>query len=1085
MHAIRRELRSFGLIAVLGAFAWCAPAGRTLPAQSVSAAAIRGSLRTPDGGSIDGAQVRVVNTATGFAVETAVRKGRFLVSGLEVGGPYTITVRRLGFLPQERGPLFLTLGEPLELLFILQPAAVPLGAVRVVNSPSRGHSHGGTGTTLTDSLLHRLPTLNRDLYDFVRLVPQISTRIRLPQGGLPARPAGHVSGGGVGFRFNNFLINGAPERFVSGNSSLATLGGKSVPLEAVKEYQVLLAPYDVRYGDFAGALVNTVTRSGTNELRGSVFAYSRSDRLARGGELAPGAPYERFQYGFSLGGPILRDRLHFFVAPELQRLTSPAEGPYLGQPPTATREVPVSAPDLARFDSIMTNKYGLAAGSPGPVQTENPLTNVFARLDLAIPEWNTRAVIWGNYIRTVNTSLSRAAPDTFSLSSYKLTATFESRMTALQLHTALRRAGGGHNELLVSYRPDGSRPTSPVTQPLVLVAVPSAGGGTVLLNSGTHPSAQGMFDRSWTINVKEILTLPFDVDHVVTLGLEAERFRLERGGLAGSYGTWTFANLDSLLQGTPERYEIRKDFGIADMPISGSQYAAYAGDQWRVGDRLQITIGARADLLAISGRAPYNPTVDSIFHRRTDEMPRRRVHLSPRIGFTWDVSGTGRDRVRGGVGVFTGRPPLNWAHTALYSYGVGVGELRCGRSGRGPPPTFVPDYRAAPTTCANGSGLSTAPAGDVDLLNPRLRMAQTLRASLAYDRLLPWNVRATGEALITRNVSDFVFVNLNLEGPQATDRYGRVLYGTIDATGVAWPALRSGFSEVIELRNTSRNHSHHLSVQIEKRFSDGMAAMASYAYSRVRDVQTPLRAAPRGFLTWSGARAVSGRHEDLSLATSLYEVPHRIVVGGTYAAPWWRRSTSLSFYYLGESGSPFTYGARGVGGRGDLNADGSNANDPIYVPRSAFDPREMQFAQFIRRVETTVDTVTVAEQQAAFEALIERTACLRRQRGRILARNSCREPASHITIASVRQAIPTAGRALALELDVFNVLNLLKNEWGRYRVAVPALLEHVGQTTSEPATAQPVFRFNPTAPRWETLRTESAFQLQVALRYSF
>jgi hypothetical protein len=1081
MHAI---LRSFGLMASLGAFAWFAPAGRTLLAQGVTTAAIRGSVRTADGGSVDGAQVRVVNTATGFAVETVVRDGRFLVSGLEVAGPYTITVRRLGLVPAQGGPVFLTLGEPLELRFVMQPMAIPLEALPIIASSDAvgGHTHGGTATTVTDSLLHRLPTLNRDLYDFVRLVPQVSTKIGLALGGL--------SGGGAGFRFNSFLINGAPERFVSGNSSLALLGGKSVPLEAVQEYQVLLAPYDVRYGDFAGALINTLTRSGTNELHGSAFAYVRNDRLAQRGDLAPSAPYERVQYGFSLGGPLLRDRVHFYIAPELQRLTSPAEGPYVGQPLSRTPPVPVTTSDLARFDTIM-RRYGLTSGSPGQVETGNPLTNVFARLDVAFPEWNTRAILWGNYIRTVKASFSRTARDTFSLSSFKLTQRFESRMTALQLHTSLRRPGGGHNELLVSYRPEWGRWLSPVKQPVVRVAVPSTSGGLVTLNSGTHPSAHGMFDQSWTLTIKENLTLPFGVTHVVTLGVEAERFRLGRGGLAGSYGTWTFTSLDSLRLGIPDRYEIRKVFGSADFPISGAQYAAYAADQWRVGERLQITLGARADVLAIGGRAPYSPAVDSIFQRRTDEMPRRRVHLSPRLGFTWDVSGAGRDQVRGGVGLFTGRPPLLWAHAALYNYGVGIGALRCGdlATDLGPPPQFEPDYRAAPTMCANGSGLATAPMGDVDLLDRRLRMAQTLRASLAYDRQLPWNVLLTGEALITRSVSDFIFVNLNLEGPQAIDLRGRVLYGTINSSGVASPALRSGFSEVIDLRNTSRNRSYQISARVEKRFSDGVAATASYTYSRVRDVQTPLRAGQRGLVAWSSARAVSGRHEDLTLATSLYELPHRVVLGGTYTAPWQRWSTTVSFYYLGESGSPFTYRPWGVGRRGDLNADGSNENDPIYVPRSAHDTTEIRFSGVSDEANAdnspAAQAERVARQQAAFETLTRSTDCLRRQRGRIVERNSCREPWSHVTVASLRQVIPIAGRGLMLELDMFNVLNLLKSEWGRYRVAAPALLEHVGQTPGPPATAQPIFRFDSSALQWTTLEAESAFQLQVAVRYDF
>lgn len=300
MHAIRCDLRSFGLLAALCALTWFAPVGRTVLAQGVTTTAIRGNVHAAEGGTVDGASVRVVNTATGFAIETVVRDGRFLLSGLEVPGPYAVTILQPGFLPVERGPLFLTLGDPLELRFVMQQVPIPLDTLGVIASPSRGHSHGGTATTVTDSLLHRLPTLNRDLFDFVRLVPQISTKVGLAQGGL--------SGGGVGVRFNTFLINGAPERFVSGNSPLAVLGGKSVPLEAVKAYQILLAPYDVRYGDFAGALVNTVTKSGTNEWHGSAFAYVRNDGLARRGDLAPSVPYERVQYGFSLGGPIVRDR---------------------------------------------------------------------------------------------------------------------------------------------------------------------------------------------------------------------------------------------------------------------------------------------------------------------------------------------------------------------------------------------------------------------------------------------------------------------------------------------------------------------------------------------------------------------------------------------------------------------------------------------------------------------------------------------------------------------------------------------------------------------------------------------------------
>jgi len=202
----------------------------------------------------------------------------------------------------------------------------------------------------------------------------------------------------------------------------------------------------------------------------------------------------------------------------------------------------------------------------------------------------------------------------------------------------------------------------------------------------------------------------------------------------------------------------------------------------------------------------------------------------------------------------------------------------------------------------------------------------------------------------------------------------------------------------------------------------------------------------------------------------------------------------LSFYYVGESGSPFTYVA---GGRGDLNADGSTTNDPIYIPRSAYDATEIRFSGVSDSVGADnslgAKAARVRLQQDAFQRFIEGAPCLRRQRGQIMERNSCREPWAHTTVASVRQAIPTPGRALDVELQVFNVLNLLRSSCGLSRVtygrsdvtATPPLLERVGRIGGTNATAQSEFRFEPTAPRWTTQPELSAYQLQLALRYRF
>ncbi|MDQ3081206.1 MAG: hypothetical protein M3R07_03215, partial [Gemmatimonadota bacterium] len=309
-----------------------------------------------------------------------------------------------------------------------------------------------------------------------------------------------------------------------------------------------------------------------------------------------------------------------------------------------------------------------------------------------------------------------------------------------------------------------------------------------------------------------------------------------------------------------------------------------------------------------------------------------------------------------------------------------------------------------------------------------------------------------------------------------TDARGRVMYGSIDTLGVATPNFRSGFSEVIDLRNTSRNRSYQLAARLEKEHTDRATGTLSYTYSRVRDAQTPLRVNTRGTTAWASARALSGRHDDFTPGVSSNDLTHRFVLAGAYSVPRTRWRTDLSFYYVGESGRPFTYLAHGATGRGDLNADGTNTNDPIYVPRSALDENEIRFAPGDNSNQL---------QAAAFEALVERTSCLREQRGRIMERNSCREPWSNTTIASLRQSIPIGRRGVETQLDVFNVLNLLSSGWGLRREAVPLLLDHVGQTAESSRPSQPVFRFDATSPRWTTLPVESAFQLQLAVRYRF
>jgi hypothetical protein len=1038
----------------------CSP---PISAQGITTAAIRGTVRDQTGVGVNDAFVRVVNVSTGYATETRVRGGSFLVQGLAIGGPYRIVVRRLGYAPQVLDGVSLALGERRELDFTLVSLSGELDTVRVSASDDRQRlaSAGGVGTSISDSLLRRLPTLNRDMYDFVRLVPQAGTRLGL-------------TGGGASFRFNRYVIDGVSDRQLQGNDVMGpgTVGGKTISLEAVKEYQVLLSPYEARYGDFAGMLVNAVTKSGTNELRGSAYGYVRNEQLARTTSFVGSSPYRREQFGLSLGGPIVRDRMHFFIAPEFERAMAPTRGPYVGQAAGASPALPVSVDDVTRFASLL-RAQGLNPGDGGRVTSLNPSVTLFGRLDISLPEWKSRVVLRDNYSAVEQTRFVRPEDVlVFPLSSNAWTLRTSKHTTAVQIFTQASTAV--FNEFMLAYMNWPIIGADYARSPSIQASV--NGVGSAMLLAGPPAPAGGFGAAQVSAEIADHLVFQPGSRHTIGAGVRVELFRYHQEGVRGRFGLWRFSSLDALANGDASLYTITKDFGSAESRVRGAQPSAYVTDEWRIGDKLSLTLGLRADALKLFSLPAYNPAVDFIFQRRTTDYPRSHVEWSPRFGFTWDPFSDHRTRFRGGAGTFVAPPPLGWLLGPLRSNGTGVQTLRCtGPIGSGRVPKFIADPALQPQMCPDGRGFSDGP---VALVDRNLRMAESFRTSLAVDRHLPWGVNATVEALYSKVRSDFLFVNADLQGPQGTDSHGRVLYGTIDALGGSHPVLvdagRFGGSagpEVIDLRNHSRGYSWSVTTQAARAFSERLEMRAAYTHSRVRDVQSLTnRSAMAPFDIWAGGRPISGRHDDLSTGVSAFEIPHRVLLAATYVAPWKRWKTDISLYYVGESGTPFTFGDSSAGGLGDLNADGTSANDPIYIPRNATDPSEIVFDS--------------AAQASAFERFIRDTPCLRRQRGSIVARNSCRGPWVSTSNVSLRQSLQAmGGNDLSLQLEVFNVLNLLNPSWGLFKQPNQTILQQVVQTSG--TGTQPVFQFNAANAGTSTQNLESGYQLQFSLRYSF
>ena len=254
--------------------------------------------------------------------------GNYYIQGVEVGGPYVITVRRIGFAPDSVTGVRLSLGQNFRANFKLNTQAAQLSVVTVratsdTLSSQISPSRRGVQTDISDTALRRLPTLNRNFTDFLSLTPQV---MQAQNGGL--------SSGGQNNRFNNIQIDGASESDIFGLGTTGQPGGqargRSISLDAVQEYQVLLSPFDVRQGNFTGALINAVTKSGTNEFHGSAYYYFRNQDLAADVPLLRASEFQQKQYGFSIGGPIVKDKIHFFVAPEWQSEAYPAPGPFPG-----------------------------------------------------------------------------------------------------------------------------------------------------------------------------------------------------------------------------------------------------------------------------------------------------------------------------------------------------------------------------------------------------------------------------------------------------------------------------------------------------------------------------------------------------------------------------------------------------------------------------------------------------------------------------------------------------------------------------------------------------------------------------------
>jgi hypothetical protein len=431
------------------------------------------------------------------------------------------------------------------------------------------------------------------------------------------------------------------------------------------------------------------------------------------------------------------------------------------------------------------------------------------------------------------------------------------------------------------------------------------------------------------------------------------------------------------------------------------------------------------------------------------------------VGFNYDAKGDASTIVRGGIGIFSGRPPYVWVSNAFVNTGLEQFTLSC--DGAAADTTFTIDVTKQPKLCAGQTSANTNAVRTINYFDPSFKFPEDLKISLGVDKQLPWDVVGTFDFVYTKAVEQFYLTDVNLRGIQGASggEAGRPLYGTITAAnGRATPTrIATGFSQVIEHRNDNRDRSFFATGQFQKAVGR-VSFNVGYTYSHTEDVISLTSSIASSNLNFA---ALDGTLDNRNLRTSVFDTPHKITASGTVNLP---GNVDVSLVYTGFSGFPFSYVVQG-----DANADGISGNDMIYVPRDSQDI-----------------TLAAGQSWTTLNDYINGEDCLNNNRGRLLPRNSCRNPWQNFLNARIVKPIPTTGgQSVELSVDLFNILNLLDSRWGR--IEQTAQFEEqpmLTQTGYDTVNQRGIYRLLlPTRPAVLSNSLSSRWRLQMGLRYNF
>jgi hypothetical protein len=529
--------------------------------------------------------------------------------------------------------------------------------------------------------------------------------------------------------------------------------------------------------------------------------------------------------------------------------------------------------------------------------------------------------------------------------------------------------------------------------------------------AGSQAGCPGGYQIQSIIELTDNLTWSLG-QHQITVGTHDELIQLPGARRVDNFlevSRWIFSSLDSLERGLARRFtRFMRGPEKTGKPLSDlrvAQVGLYAQDAWAVTPRLTVTAGLRLEIPFMSSPPTHNAALETSLGIDNSKTPSGNPLWSPRLGFSWEMERRGKSYLRGGVGLFAGRPAYKWFNGVYVGTGLERVTFTCTGSAV---PAFTPILTDQPTSCGSGP---TRPFSGANVFDPDFRFPRYFKASLGMDHRLPGDIVASADILYTRGVNQFYLNDLNLQGPAGTaaGEAGRILYGTFDEDGTAHPARKTeDFGQVIQIRNSRGDRTLSVSAQLQKRFASGEVRLG-YTHTSASDRLSASEEALSADLAYT---PLEGTLADREVATSLSSVPHKLMALGTIDLPLHFQGSLL---YFGTSGPPFSYVLDG-----DANADGMAAspffvpNDLIYLPRDAADI-----------------TLNDPSQFAALDQYIRSERCLESQRGRIMRRNSCRGGWSHVVNVRLSRLFRIrSGQAIELTMDLFNALAIIERDWG-------------------------------------------------------